>query len=183
MTVGLVVVGVIAHAQGQAPAQGARHPAQPGASDPGDRISRSRLRVARGRREDSQTERLRQRQDSRHRLRMQSLSGVAAVREPNREALPGLSRTRGHVRRDQSQQSEIHPVERARLHRRDRFARRDEDSHGVPAHRVAVSLRRRNPGRLDQVRRRGNAAHLSIRSDRASFSTRGASTTTSAKSW
>ena len=98
-----------------------------------------------------------------HRLREQPLSGLAALRRPDREALRGLQEQGRHARRDQSEQSEDRAPRRARLHRRDRLAAGDEAAGAVPRHRLAVPLRRRHPGRLDEVRRRRHAAHLHLR--------------------
>ena len=58
----------------------------------------------------------------------------------------------------------------------------DEAARALPRHRLAVSVRRRHPGRVDQVRRRRHAAHLHLRPGAQAADTRGASTTTSAKS-
>jgi thiol-disulfide isomerase/thioredoxin len=52
---------------------------------------------------------------------------------------------------------------RARLHRRDRLAAGDEAAGAVSRHRLALPLRRRHAGRVDEVRRRRHAAHLHLR--------------------
>ena len=68
-----------------------------------------------------------------------------------------------HVCRDQSEQRQGGSTERARVYGRDRLAAGNEDSRGVPRHRVAVPLRRRDTGALEEFRRRRHAAHLLLR--------------------
>ena len=67
------------------------------------------------------------------------------------------------ARRDQPEQPEDRAARRAGLHGRDRLAAGDEAARAVPRHRLAVPLRRRHPGDVDEVRRRRHAAHLHLR--------------------
>ena len=105
----------------------------------------------------------RRHQGAGRRLREQSLPRLAAVREPHREDLRGLSPQGRHARRDQPEQRQGGSTQRARIYGRHRLAAGNEDSRGVPRHRVAVPLRRRDPGALDEVRCRRHSAHLPLR--------------------
>ena len=153
------------HAQGQAPARGRgiqpdlEHPILAiGSPAPGFRPA------GRGR-QDSQAQRLREREDPGDCVRVQSLSGVAALRRAASRSSTRTTRTRA------SRSSRSIPTTPKSIRLNELGYTDVTDSlaemkirDGVPAHRLAVSLRRRNAGRVDQVRRRRHAAHLSLRS-------------------
>ena len=97
------------------------------------------------------------------RVREQSLSGLDQLRGPRPRALREVSRQEFRDRRDQPEQPRCRAAERARLHGHERFARRDEDPRGVSAAAVPLSLRRRDAGAVDEIRRGRDAAHFHLR--------------------